>query len=68
MSQYNEIATALEYVIYQDARAKFTANNMDVGQAKMIMRAVYSRFLEDYVEFNTLSRLQANEPKKTGGE
>ena len=69
MSQSNEITTALEYVIYQEARGKFAANGIDVTQAKTIMKAVYSRFLEDYVEFNTLSRLQTNKPEeqtKTG--
>ena len=52
-----EILTALEYVIYQDVKQKFVANSCDIEEARLIMKSVYCRFLENYLEYETLKSI-----------
>lgn len=59
----NELLTVpLEMLITRFARSQFLMNGIGAAQARLIMKAVYCNFLEDYVEADTLQRTVINGP------
>ena len=63
MEQKELLTVPLEMLVTKYAQSQFSMNGIGAAQARLIMKAVYCNFLEDYVEADTLQRTVINGPE-----